>query len=162
METFTFNYKTKVEQFQEQFPELYQEIYNLGYRDGQAYGHYSEENYQDYPAELDEGMGYDEDNNPSYYELEYAKPEDGSPRYCLWDSWQLVYERAEMLEAEGYKAGNKDWKEFMQTYKDWKQWMYIAWNPTHKQFAVESDSGVIDENYPHLVDASNVKDNLST
>ena len=147
METFTFNYKTKVEQFQEQFPELYQEIYNLGFMDSRHY----EDNF----------IEYDElDNDPSYYEPEYAKPLDDSKRYCLWDSWELVYKKAKMLEAEGYTAGNRDWKNFMQSYKTCKQLMYIAWNPTHKLFAVESDVSVIDERYPHLVNASNVKDSL--
>lgn len=147
METITFTYKTKLEQFQEQFPELYKEIYDLGFTDGCYYEDNSREYDEDYPD-------YDEDNNPFNYQPEYAKPEDDSPRYGLWDSWQLVHEKAEMLEAEGYKAGNKDWKVFMKSYT-WKNKMYIAWNPTHKQFAIESDAGTIDELYPHLVNAVN-------
>jgi hypothetical protein len=41
----------------------------------------------------------------------------------------------------------------MLTYKDRGE-MYIAWNPTHKQFAVESDCGTIDELYEHLTHAT--------
>jgi len=138
METITFTYKTKVEQFKEQFPELYQEIYNLGYADGQAYGHIVA------------------DDEPTAY----AQPTDDSERFHMWDRWEAVNNKAQELVDQGYQAGNRDWKDFMNGYKDWRQWMYIAWNPTHKFFAVESDPGVIDELYPHLVD-SKVKDNLS-
>jgi len=147
MKTITFTYKTKVEQFKEQFPELYQEIYNLGYADGQAYGHYSEDPYEEYPF----------DDEPTAY----AQPTDDSERFHMGDSWEAVNNKAKELVNQGYQAGNRDWKDFMNAYKDWKQWMYIAWNPTHKLFAVESDPGVINELYPHLVDSKNVKDNLS-
>ena len=147
METITFTYKTKVEQFKEQFPELYQEIYNLGYADGQAYGHYSEDPYVESPF-------YDE--SPAY-----TQPTDESERFHMWDSWEAVNDKAQELIHQGYQAGNRDWIDFMNSYKHWKQWMYIAWNPTHKLFAVESDPGVIDELYPHLVNSKDVKGNLS-
>ena len=150
METITFTYKTKVEQFKEQFPELYQEIYDLGYADGQAYGHYSEDPYEEPPYE-----------ESSWEGTHYAVPTDDSERFHMWDSWEAVNDKANELFNQGYQAGNRDWKVFIHGYKDWKQWMYIAWNPTHKLFAVESDPGVIDELYPHLVDSKDVEDNLS-
>jgi hypothetical protein len=138
METFTFIYKTKVEQFKEQFPELYQEIYDLGYADGQAYGHYSEDPYEESPWE------------DSYY----AVPTDDSERFCHFGSWNTIRDKAAALENSGYKAGNRDWREFLNAYRNWdNHQMYIAWNPTHKVFAVESDPGVIDELYPDLVNA---------
>lgn len=150
METFTFNYKTKVEQFKEQFPELYQEIYNLGYSNGYGAKYYSDDLPIDYHEDYPD---YDKDNDPSYYQPEYAKPEDDSERYCIIAHHSVIYGKAEELENQGYKAGNRDWREFMNSYKDWEYRMYIAWNPTHKQFAVESDGSVIDERYPHLVGA---------
>jgi hypothetical protein len=58
------------------------------------------------------------------------------------------------LQSCGYTAGNRDWVEFMESYKHHGYTMYIAWNPTHKQFAVETDCGIINQNYPHLVNAS--------
>lgn len=137
METFTFNYKTKVEQFKEQFPELYQEIYNLGYIQGCGDNHYSDDNYE---------------------EPWYPEPEDDSERFYMYSNWNTIYEKAQDLEFEGYKAGNKDWPRFMISYDG--QDMYIAWNPTHKLFAVESDDCTINELYPHLVNPTHVKDSL--
>tara|TARA_R110000868_G_scaffold221042_1_gene472487 strand:+ start:1465 stop:1638 length:174 start_codon:yes stop_codon:yes gene_type:complete len=55
MQTITFIYKDKVEQFKEQFPILYQEIYNIGYQDGC----YSMEQYlhnTENPEEFDEAI----------------------------------------------------------------------------------------------------------
>lgn len=137
METITFIYKDKVEQFKEQFPELYLEIYNVGYTDGCM-----EPNEPNYFTK-------DNDNYP-----QYAVPTDDSERFGMFGTWQEIYNKAEALDLANYKAGNRDWKVFMDNYKDWTgKIMYIAWNPTHKQFAVESDSSVIDECYPHLVNA---------
>ena len=59
METITFIYKDKVEQFKEQFPILYQEIYNIGYQ----YGCYSIEQYQyDTENPSDTFLNPDEEN----------------------------------------------------------------------------------------------------
>lgn len=145
METINFIYKSKVEQFKEQFPELYLEIYNVGYTDGRTTEQYQYD--AENPAEFDESMGPDDNDNYP----QYAVPTDDSERFCMFGTWQEVYNKAGALDLADYKAGNKDWKVFMNSYKDWKNIMYIAWNPTHKQFAVESDASVIDECYPHLV-----------
>lgn len=140
METINFIYKSKVEQFKEQFPELYLEIYNVGYTDGR-----STEQYQ-----YDADMGPDDND----YYPQYAVPTDFSERFGMFGTWEEIYDKAGALDLADYKAGNKDWKVFMDNYKDWPgKIMYIAWNPTHKQFAVESDAGVIYECYPHLVNA---------
>lgn len=146
METITFNYKTKVEQFKEQFPELYADIYQLGYMDATKAMLTDDDHYED-------ERNYDEDNNPFNYQPEYAMAEDDSPRYFKIGKWHEIYEKAVALVIDGYKAGNRDWEDFMKSYKDWPTYMYIAWNPTHKQFAIESDPGTIDELYPHLVNA---------
>lgn len=58
METITFIYKNKVEQFKEQFPELYLEIYNVGYTDGRSTEQYQYDDEN--PAEFDESMGPDD------------------------------------------------------------------------------------------------------
>lgn len=47
METITFNYKTKVEQFKEQFPGLYAEIYQLGYMDATKAMMTDDDHYED-------------------------------------------------------------------------------------------------------------------
>jgi hypothetical protein len=141
METITFTYKTKVEQFKEQFPSLYAEIYQLGYMDAT--------NTLMSSPEDDPYI----DDTPFYDNHQHAIPTDDSERFHMWDSWEAVNDKAHELFNQGYKAGNRDWIDFMNSYKHWKQWMYIAWNPTHKLFAVESDPGVIDELYPHLVTA---------
>lgn len=157
METITFNYKTKVEQFKEQFPDLYAEIYDLGYMDATKAmltddNHY-EDSYDDYNDEFHHGHC----NNCGCPDLScdchYAKPTDDSPRFYLLDKWENIVKKAVLLESNGYTAGNTDWRKFMESYKDWRFNMYIAWNPTHKQFAVESDPGTIDQTYPHLVNA---------
>ena len=148
METINFIYKSKVEQFKEQFPELYLEIYNVGYTDGRATEQYQYD--AENPAEYDEGMGPEDE--PSY--PQYAVPTDDSERFCMFGTWQEVYNKAQTLILADYKAGNKNWTDFMNNYSGWTgKIMYIAWNPTHKQFAVESDATVIDECYPHLVNA---------
>lgn len=149
METINFIYKSKVEQFKEQFPELYLEIYNVGYTDGKSIEQYQYDDEN--PAEFDEGMGPDDNDNYP----QYAVPTDDSERFGMFGTWQEVYNKAVTLA--DYKAGNKDWRIFMNSYKDRSgKIMYIAWNPTHKQFAVESDASVIDEYYPHLVNAQEV------
>lgn len=146
----TFTIKTEIEQFQEQYPELYQQIFDLGYNScleqKELYENSSNSDYDEWPVEFDEGMGF-YDNYP-----EKCNPTDNSERYFKHDTWDAIYKKAQDLEFEGYKAGNKDWCKFMLSYKDTKN-MYIAWNPTHKQFAVESMPEVIDELYPHLVNA---------
>jgi hypothetical protein len=142
METITFIYKSKVEQFKEQFPSLYAEIYQLGYMEATTASMYNDEPNDDY------------DNNPFQDYPEYAVPADDSKRFCYFGSWDSVRNKAIELEHQGYIAGNADWHGFMDGYKHWNEKiMYIAWNPTHKQFAVESDSGVINEYYEHLVGA---------
>jgi len=146
METITFIYKDKVEQFKEQFPELYLEIYNVGYTDGRATEQYQYDDEN--PAEFDEGMGHDDD--ASY--PQYAVPTDFSERFYSYDDWEIVYKKAQDLEFEGYKAGNTDWEKCMSMHK-YRDHMFIVWNPTHKQFVVESDIGVVNELYPHLVNA---------
>jgi hypothetical protein len=140
METITFTFKTKVEQFKEQFPELYQEIYDIGYTDGQANNQYGEDPY--------EGSPWDNEA-PTY-----AQQADNSERFHMWNTWETINNKAQELVDQGYQAGNRNWIDFMNVYKDWKQCMYIAWNPAHKLFAVESDLGVIDEFYPHLVNST--------
>lgn len=142
METFTFTYKTKVEQFKEQFPSLYAEIYQLGYMDA-----------TNTLMSSPEDDLCDDYNNPFNYDRSYAVPKDDSERYCLFGPWATVKDKAAALENSGYYAGNNDWRNFMQNYKDREYPMYIAWNPTHGLFAVESDPSVIDEFYPHLVNA---------
>jgi hypothetical protein len=98
METITFTYKTKIEQFQEQFPELYREIWNLGYNmaiaevfgveepteepsahsdENDEYNHYDTAliNYldvNDYPTESDPGV-IDEMYPDLVYAVEYTK-----------------------------------------------------------------------------------------
>ena len=142
METFTFTYKTKVEQFKEQFPLLYDEIYQLGYMDATNTLMSSPED------------DLCDDYNPFNYDRSYAVPTDDSERFCHYGSWGTIRDKASALENSGYKAGNRDWREFLNAYRDWpNHQMYIAWNPTHKVFAVESDPGVIDELYPDLVNA---------
>ena len=142
METFTFTYKTKVEQFKEQFPSLYAEIYQLGYMDATNTLMGSPED------------DYSNDDSPFYDNHLHAIPTDDSERFCYFGSWDTIRDKAASLENSGYKAGNRNWREFMQSYRNWpNQQMYIAWNPTHKVFAVESDYGVIDELYPDLVHA---------
>ena len=98
---------------------------------------------------------YEDDSyDPSPWdEPQYAKRVDESARYYYSGTWQEVYNRGIKLDSAGFKAGNRDWKEFMGQYKEFQYTMYIAWNPTHKQFVVESDMGAINEYYPHLVDA---------
>ena len=141
METITFNYKTKVEQFKEQFPDLYAEIYQLGYSDAEK--------------AIDTADYFNNPIDDYYDEFLYnnAKPTDDSPRFCLSDKWENIVKKAVLLESNGYTAGNTDWRKFMNDYKDYSHDMYIAWNPTHKQFAVESDPGTIDQFYSHLVNA---------
>jgi len=142
METFTFTYKTKVEQFKEQFPSLYAEIYQLGYMDAT--------NTLMSSPEDDPYI----DDTPFYDNHQHAVPTDDSERFCHYGSWNTIRDKASALENSGYKAGNRDWREFLNIYRNWpNKQMYIAWNPTHKVFAVESDPGVIDELYPDLVDA---------
>lgn len=138
METITFTYKTKVEQFKEQFPTLYAEIYQLGYMDATK-----------------SLTGFEEqDDNPFNCYPEYAVPRDDSKRFCLFGSWTKITDKATELENKGYRAGNRDWRDFMDNYGNWSdKTMYIAWNPTHMLFAVESDHGVINELYPDLVNA---------
>lgn len=141
METITFIYKSKVEQFKEQFPSLYAEIYQLGYIEATTASMYNDEPNDDY------------DNNPFQDYPQYAIPADNSIRYSKYDTWDAIYKKAQDLEFEGYKAGNRDWPKFMLNYKDRKE-MYIAWNSTHKQFAIESDIKTIDELYEHLTCAT--------
>jgi len=153
METITFIYKDKIEQFKEQFPELYLEIYNVGYTDGRATEQYQYD--AENPAEFDEGMGPDEPNYFTKYNdnyPQYAEPADNSERFYSYDDWEIVYKKAQDLEFEGYKAGNTDWEKCMSMHK-YRDHMFIVWNPTHKQFVVESDIGVVNELYPHLVNA---------
>lgn len=143
MESFTFNYKTKVEQFKKQFPLLYDEIYQIAYKE--AMDNQISNNQDNYD--------YDDENH--YYE-DYedhpdAIPTDDSERFSLSNSWEIINNKAIELQSCGYIAGNRDWVEFMESYKDCNYSMYIAWNPTHKQFAVESDCSVINQYYPHLV-----------
>ncbi len=124
--------KTEIEQFQEQYPELYQQIFDLGY------------NSYKIQQEL-----YEDCNPHEYCEPLYAEPKDTSTRYSLYDTWNNVYKKAQDLAFEGYIAGNTDWVNFMLSYQN-REKMYIAWNPTHKEFAIDSDSGPIDEIYPNL------------
>ena len=139
--------KTEIEQFQEQYPELYQQIFDLGYNSYKLQQElYDEEN----PSKYDEGMDYE-----PYPDPEPAKPEDDSERFCIWDTWQNVYEQAQHLVKSEYTT-RMDWKMFMTNYQDHARFMYIAWNPTHKIFAVESDPSVIDVYYPHLVNATDL------
>lgn len=147
METITFTYKTKVEQFKEQFPDLYAEIYQLGYMDATKAMLTDDDHYED------SNDDYDDEPDPFYYQPQIAVAEDGSVRYYKMGKWHQIYEKAAALTIAGYHTVNRSWKEFMESYKDWLGDMYIAWNPTHKQFAVESDPGTIDELYPHLVGA---------
>jgi hypothetical protein len=133
----TFTIKTEIEQFQEQCPELYQQIFDLGYN-----------TYKAQEELLEESWNEDWENN---YQ-QYAKPKDCSTRYSLYDTWDIVYKKAQDLEFEGYMAGNRDWVNFMLIYQNSEK-MYIAWNPTHKEFAIDSDSGPIDEIYPNLTKA---------
>jgi hypothetical protein len=135
----TITIKTELEQFQEQYPELYQQIWTIGYDAAHTEGrdHYEDDSYDPSP----------------WGEPEYAKRVDESSRYYYSGTWQEVYNRALKLDSAEFKAGNKDWKEFMGQYKEFGYSMYIAWNPTHKLFVVESDMGAINEYYPHLVDA---------
>jgi len=130
----TITIKTEIEQFKEQCPELYQQIYDLGYSAGK-FDEHEEPPYEPEPEPI-------------------AKPEDNSERFYIWDTWQVVNDNAEHLDRVGYTS-RMDWKRFMNNYKGWDK-MYIAWNPTHKVFAVESDPSVIDAYYPHLVNAKNV------
>ena len=133
----TITIKTEIEQFQEQCPELYQQIWTIGYDAAQSF--------------LDD---YQDDSYDSPWgEPEYAKRVDESARYYYSGTWQEVYDRALKLDSAEFKDGNRGWKEFMGEYKEFQYTMYIAWNPTHKQFVVESDMGAINEYYPHLVDA---------
>lgn len=131
--------KTELEQFQEQYPELYNEIYSMGYMEGQ----------------MNPDLKLDEDNNPYYYEdPANAIPTDDSERFCKFGSFNEIYSKAEALEKEEYKSGNRNWRMFLNGYKDFAgKMLYIAWNPTHKLFAVESDWSVINQIYPHLVNA---------
>lgn len=143
METFTFTYKTKVEQFKEQFPEIYDAIYQEGYDQGFRHA--------------DAAHVYaDEERYDSSYDDEYAKPTDDSKRYCLSASQGVIYAKAKDLVSEGYNAGNVSWESFLEAYKNHDYDLYIAWNPTHKIFAVESDPGFINRLYPHLVDAVDI------
>lgn len=139
----TITIKTELEQFQEQYPELYQQIWTIGY-----------------DAANNEGIpncqadSYEDDSYESYWDgPQYARRVDESARYYYLGTWQEIYDRALKLDSAGFKAGNKDWKEFMGHYKGTDFNMYVAWNPTHKQFVVESNMGPINEYYPHLVDA---------
>jgi ribosomal protein L11 methylase PrmA len=90
------------------------------------------------------------------YDFDYQDviPTDDSERFSLSDSWEIINNKALELQSCGYTAGNTNWVEFMESYKHHGYTMYIAWNPTHKQFAVETDCGIINQNYPHLVNAS--------
>ena len=144
METITFTYKTKVEQFKEQFPDLYAEIYQLGYMDATKAMLTDDDHYEN---------PHDDYDGENPYLPRIAVAEDGSVRYYKTGKWHEIYEKAVSLVIDGYKAGNTNWEDFMKRYQDWRYDMYIAWNPTHKQFAVESNSSTIDELYPHLVDA---------
>lgn len=144
MESFTFNYKTKVEQFKEQFPLLYDEIYQIAYKEAMDNQQY------DFRDDYQDNDYYPEDHRN-------AIPTDDSERFSISDSWEIINNKAIELQSCGYIAGNRDWVEFMESYKDCNYSMYIAWNPTHKQFAVESDRGVINQYYPHLV---NVKHDI--
>ena len=138
----TITIKTELEQFQEQCPELYQQIWTIGYDAANNEGRdYYEEYYQN-----------DSHGSP-WGEPTYARRIDESARYYYSGIWQEVYNRALKLDSAGFKAGNRDWKEFMGQYKEFGYLMYVVWNPTHKQFAVECDMGAINEYYPHLVDA---------
>jgi len=138
----TITIKTEIEQFQEQCPELYQQIWTIGYEaaNNEA-NNLLADDYQD-----------DSYDSP-WGEPKYAIRIDASSRYYYAGTWQEVYDRALKLDSAGFKAGNRDWKEFMGQYKEFQYTMYIAWNPTHKQFVVESDMGAINEYYPNLVDA---------
>lgn len=139
----TITIKTELEQFQEQYPELYQQIWTIGYDAAHNEG------IPNFEAD-----SYEDDSYKSYWDSpQYARRVDESARYYYLGTWQEIYDRALKLDSAGFKAGNKDWKEFMQHYKGTDFNMYVAWNPTHKQFVVESNMGPINEYYPHLVDA---------
>lgn len=127
--------KTELEQFQEQYPELYQQVFDLGYN-----------------SYLEQQELYADPTNPYYNDDHYGPclPTDDTKRYYAKEPWNIIYKMAEGFEEDGYKAGNRDWREFMNNYKDYN-FMYIAFNPQHKLFAVESDMGTIDHLYPKLV-----------
>lgn len=142
METITFNYKTKLEQFKEQLPELYQELYNeiesTIYKN--IYGDPNDDvNF------MDDSM----DNNPACYEPEEQQPADDSERFYDEGKNMYIYRVASELESKGYKSGNTDWRNFLSHYNDWEK-LYIVWNDTHKVFAIESDMGTINQIYIHL------------
>jgi len=141
--------KTELEQFKEQYPVLYKQVYDLGYKDGQNHRNDQEEAYR---------QMIEEDNDPSIYEPHpKQKRQDDSERFCVVGDWNKIFSMATSLSDAGYTSGNRNWKVFMQSYADYGYNMLIAYNPTHKLFVVESDYGVIEEIYPHLVDAKLVE-----
>ncbi len=131
--------KSELEQFQEQYPELYQQVFDLGVASVQDYDYGDDPN--DYP-----------DDYPD--EPHRKTPTDTSTRFLAKGTTDYIHLAALGLESEGYESGNRDWREFLEGYDHWKWPMYIAWNPTHKLFAVESSSSTLDEIYPHLVGAT--------
>ena len=156
----TFNIITELEQFQQQCPELYAVIIAEGMEKERL------EQQEVCPdcgvdckgACFEDQFPMDDDDryDPAYDHPQYATPIDKSERFNEWGSWADIYARAQELEKGGYKAGNRpDWREFMDIHKTGirgeSQTMYIAWNPTHKEFAVESNDDVINERYNNLV-----------
>lgn len=109
-------------------------------------------NSDDFNIDHDEYNDYD-----AYVDDTYVKPEDDSPRFELYDEWSKIWDKAESLEQEGYVAGNRNWRELMYEYNNILypkgKPMVIRWNPTHKQFALDSHSDTLDQVYPHLVGA---------
>jgi len=147
----TITIKTELEQFQEQCPELYQQIWTIGYE--AANNEANNLLADDYQDDSYDPSPWDDSYDSPWDEPEYATRIDESSRYYYAGTWQEVYDRALKLDSAEFKDGNRDWKEFMGQYKESQYTMYIAWNPTHKQFVVESDMGAINEYYPNLVDA---------
>ena len=135
--------KSELEQFQEQYPELYQQVFDLGVASVQDYDYGDDPN--DYPDD------YCPDDYP---EPHRKRPTDTSTRFLTLGNNADIFDKALELESEGYKAGNRDWREFLKGYEHWKWGMYIAWNPTHKLFAIDSSNSTLDEIYPHLVGAA--------
>jgi len=132
-------------------PDLYYKVYNIGFRDGYnddfdgCYDSICEEYYEDEEYEYKQSIFDD-------YQYEKATALDGSNRYYIHTHKDAaVTFITELLEKE--YTSTQNYEDFIRLYNfKWTR-LFVVFNPTHKVFAVETNITVIDEYYPHLVNA---------
>jgi hypothetical protein len=137
-------------------PELYSKIYGIGFRDGYNNGYNNHEDYIDYEnncIEECEDTEYEyEESIFDNYQDEKAIALDGSNRYYIHIYADAAIKLITDLVDKEYTT-TQDYKNFIRLINLKSTKLFVVFNPTHKVFAVETNITVIDEYYPHLVDA---------